>query len=75
MNYGFIGLGNLGCKLALNLIDAGFLLTVYDKNSPLLNFLSSKSALVVNSVEELSENIDHLVTCLPSPQISYEVEE
>ena len=53
MNYGFIGLGNLGCKLALNLIDAGFLLTVHDKNSLLFNSPSSKGALVVNSVEEL----------------------
>ena len=71
MNYGFIGLGNLGSKLALNLINAiGFSLTVYDENSiPLLNSLSSKGALIVNSVEELSESVDHLITCLPS-QIS-----
>ena len=40
MNYGFIGLGNLGSKLAINLINTGFSLTVYDKNSPLLKFLS-----------------------------------
>ena len=73
MHYVFTGLGNLGSKFALNLINAGFLLTVYDKNSPLLNSLSSKGALVVNSGEELSENVDHLITCLPSLQISYEV--
>ena len=75
MNYGFIGLGNLGSKLALNLINAGFSLTLYDKNSTLLNSFSSKGALIVNSVEELSERVDHLITCLPSPQISYEVAE
>ncbi len=26
-------------------------------------------------MEELSKNADHLITCLPSPQISYEVAE
>ena len=73
MNYGFIGLGNLGSKLAINLINTGFSLTVYDKNSSLLNSLSSKGVLVVISVEELSENVDHLITCFPPHQISYEV--
>ena len=45
------------------------------KNSPLLNSLSSEGALVVNSGEELSENVDHLITCLPSLQISHKVAE
>ncbi len=40
MNYGFIGLGYLGSKLAINLINTGFSLTVYDKNSPILKFLN-----------------------------------
>ena len=37
MRVGFIGLGNVGGKLASNLLENNFQLSVLDKNSKLMN--------------------------------------
>ena len=37
MRIGFIGLGNVGGKLASNLLENNFQLSVLDKNSKLMN--------------------------------------
>ena len=75
MKIGFIGLGNVGGKLAGSLIRNKFDLTVrdLDKNStkPFID-LGSK---VARSAKELAENVDLIITCLPSPQICAEVME
>ena len=73
MHYGFIGLGNLGSKLASSLLGAGFSLSVFDKDSSKSTDFKLKGAHICESVEELSQHVDHVITCLPSPKISFEV--
>ncbi len=70
MNYGYIGLGNLGGHLAANLIRAGHQVTVYDRNSALAERHAALGASVATSPGELAAQVDHVFTCLPSPAVS-----
>ncbi len=67
MKYGFIGLGNLGKHLAVNLARGGFDLGVYDLNRDAGANCLAAGAHWVDSVSELAANSDCLLTCLPSP--------
>ena len=73
MRYGFVGLGNLGSKLASSLLKSGFSVTVFDKDQSLSESLKLKGADVRNTVKQLSQCVDHVITCLPSPKVSFEV--
>ena len=75
MKIGFIGLGNVGGKLAESLIRNKFDLTVRDLDKDLTKSFSDLGAKVVNSPKELAEQVDLVITCLPSPQICAEVME
>ncbi len=70
MNYGYIGLGNLGGHLAASLIRAGHSVTVYDRNPALAERHRALGATVAASVPELAGQVDHVFTCLPSPAAS-----
>jgi len=67
-NIGFIGLGNLGSKVANNIIKKGYKLYVYDLNKKTCKNFVSKGAFLCNSVDELINNVTVFVTCLPSPK-------
>ncbi len=75
MKIGFIGLGNVGGKLASSLIRNKFDLTVRDLDKNLTNSFEDQGAKVVNSPKELAEKVDFIITCLPSPSICAEVME
>ncbi len=75
MKIGFIGLGNVGGKLAASLLRNKFNLTVRDVETNLTNNLKNKGAKVSNSAKELAEKTDLIITCLPSPEICAEVME
>ena len=75
MKIGFIGLGNVGGKLAASLLRNKFDLTVRDVETKLTNNLKNKGAKVSNSAKELAEKTDLIITCLPSPEICAEVME
>ena len=75
MKIGFIGLGNVGGKLANSLLRNKFDLTVRDVEKNLTNDFKSKGAKVSNSAKELAEQTDLIITCLPSPEICAEVME
>ena len=75
MKIGFIGLGNVGGKLAASLLRNKFDLTVRDLETKLTNNLKNKGAKVSNSAKELAEQTDLIITCLPSPKICAEVME
>ena len=65
---GFIGLGNVGSKIANNIIKNGFTLYVYDLNKNSSNYLVSNGAVLCNSLEDLLKSVTVFITCLPSPQ-------
>jgi 3-hydroxyisobutyrate dehydrogenase len=73
MNYGYIGLGNLGAACASCLLKDGFKVTVYDLNPALAMDLVVKGATLAKSAEELAASVDHVITCLPSPAVSEKV--
>ena len=75
MKIGFIGLGNVGGKLANSLLRNKFDLTVRDLDQNLIKSFTDLGAKTANSPRELAEQVDLIITCLPSPQICAEVME
>ncbi len=75
MKVGFIGLGNVGGKLAGSLLRNKFDLTVIDLDKKLTKSFFDLGAKVTNSAKELAETVDLIITCLPSPQVCAEVME
>ena len=75
MKIGFIGLGNVGGKLASSLLRNKFDLTVRDVEKNLTNDFQNRGAKVSNSSKELAEETDLIITCLPSPKICAKVME
>ena len=67
MRYGFIGLGNLGKHLAINLVRGGFDVGVYDLHRSAADAVLAAGAHWVDSIPELAAGSDGLITCLPSP--------
>ena len=75
MKIGFIGLGNVGGKLAGSLLRNKFNLTVRDLDQNLTKSFIDQGSKVANSAKELTEQVDLVITCLPSPQVCAEVME
>ena len=75
MKVGFIGLGNVGGKLAGSLLRNKFDLTVRDLDENLTKPFVEQGAKVAKTSKELAENVDLIITCLPSPEICSEVME
>ena len=75
MKIGFIGLGNVGSKLAGSLLRNKFDLTVRDLDHKLTKDFYDLGAKVASSAKELAEQVDLIITCLPSPKICAEVME
>lgn len=67
MKIGFIGLGNVGGKLAGSILRNGFDLTVRDLNDTLVQDFVARGAKSADSPRELAETCDIVITCLPSP--------
>ena len=70
MKIGFIGLGNVGGKLAGSLLRNGFDLTVRDLNGELAQIILDGGAKWGESPKQMAEATDLLITCLPNPTTS-----
>ena len=75
MKIGFIGLGNVGGKLARSLLRNKFDLMVRDLDTNLTNNFINLGSKVSNTPKNLAEQVDLIITCLPSPRICAEVME
>ncbi|MBT4932414.1 MAG: NAD(P)-dependent oxidoreductase [Rhodospirillaceae bacterium] len=75
MKIGFIGLGNVGGKLAGSLLRNGFDLTVRDLDRDLAQPFLDDGATWAESPKEMAEAVDMIITCLPSPAASAAVME
>ena len=75
MKIGFIGLGNVGGKLAESLMRNKFDIIVRDLDSNLTKKFSDKGAQVAKNPKELAEISDLIITCLPSPEVCSKVME
>ena len=67
---GFIGLGNVGAKLAGSLLRNGVDLTVLDLNQDLVADFVAQGAKSAETPKALAEQVEVLITCLPSPAAS-----
>ncbi|MGB0865497.1 MAG: NAD(P)-dependent oxidoreductase [Granulosicoccaceae bacterium] len=67
---GFIGLGNVGGKLSGSLLRNGIDLTVRDLNKDQAQPFLDQGAQWADSPRAMAEQVDVLITCLPSPAAS-----
>jgi len=70
MKVGFIGLGNVGAKLAGSLLRNGFELVVLDLDRDAATPLLEQGARWAESPRTLTRDSDVVITCLPSPAAS-----
>ena len=75
MRVGFIGLGNVGSKLAGSLLRNGFDLVVRDLDRSAAAPLEAGGAGWADSPAEMAAAADMVITCLPSPAASAAVME
>ena len=66
-NIGFIGLGNLGSKIANSILEGGYSLYIYDLDKSKGKDLLVKGAVFSTSIQELVMTSTIVITCLPSP--------
>ncbi|MGF1734435.1 3-hydroxyisobutyrate dehydrogenase [Photobacterium satsumensis] len=66
MKIAFIGLGNMGHPMVLNLLKAGCDVSVYDINTAAANALKSDGATVANSMDECVKGAETVMTMLPA---------
>ena len=67
MKVGFVGLGNVGGKLAGSLLRNGHDVTVRDLDPAICAQFAALGAQVAGSPAELARDCDLVITCLPSP--------
>ena len=60
---GFIGLGNMGSRIATRLLAAGYSVSVYDRNK-----FKAKGAPPSESMAALAQSVDVLLSCLTDDQ-------
>jgi 3-hydroxyisobutyrate dehydrogenase len=62
---GFIGIGAMGKPMSLNLLKAGYPLIAYDVNPRPLEELKEWGAIISQSIKELANRSDVVITMLP----------
>lgn len=67
LKIGFIGLGNVGGKLAGSILRNGYDLTVRDLDRTAARPFLDKGAKWADSPREMAQACDMIITCLPSP--------
>ena len=75
MKVGFIGLGNVGGKLAGSLIRNGFDTVVHDLDRQAAQDFIAKGADWADTPKQMAELCDVVITCLPSPKACSDVME
>jgi 3-hydroxyisobutyrate dehydrogenase len=65
---GFIGLGNMGGRIAQRLLDHGYPLFVFDMNLANAEALRSRGGTVARSIRELASTVDVVLSCLTNDE-------
>jgi 3-hydroxyisobutyrate dehydrogenase-like beta-hydroxyacid dehydrogenase len=65
---GFIGLGNMGSRIARRLLDRGYHLQVYDRDPGKAEAASQKGGVVVKNILELAHSVDVVLSCLTNDE-------
>jgi 3-hydroxyisobutyrate dehydrogenase len=72
-NIAFIGLGNMGGPMAVNLVKAGFKLTVYDLSEVAVKIMADIGAKPAPSIAEAVKGADAVITMLPASEHTQQV--
>ncbi|MCR9177418.1 MAG: NAD(P)-dependent oxidoreductase [Alphaproteobacteria bacterium] len=70
MKLGFVGLGNVGGKLAGSLLRNGHAVTVHDLDPRLVADFVGRGAAAAQGPAQIMRDCDAVITCLPSPAAS-----
>ncbi len=65
---GFIGLGNMGSRIARRLLDHGYQVSTYDRDFAKLEGLAQHGALVAKDVLQLAAAADVVLSCLTNDE-------
>ena len=66
MKIGFIGLGNMGAPMALNLLKAGHAVSVFDLSADAVQTLVAAGALAAASPKAAAGDAEYVITMLPA---------
>jgi 3-hydroxyisobutyrate dehydrogenase len=72
---GFIGLGNMGSKMVINLLNTNHEVIGYDVNEKLIDQLIPKGLKKASNLNEITNDIDIIITMLPNGEIVEKVYE
>jgi 3-hydroxyisobutyrate dehydrogenase-like beta-hydroxyacid dehydrogenase len=65
---GFIGLGNMGSRIAQRLLDHGYPLVAYDRNAAKAEAVVAKRGFAAKNVLELARSCDVILSCLTNDE-------
>ena len=65
---GFIGLGNMGGRIAQRLLDHGYPLVAYDRDITKAQALVAERGVAVKSIPELARTADVILSCLTNDE-------
>lgn len=63
---GFIGLGDMGLGMGMNLLNKGYNLVIYDTNTKAMEPFILKGATAASSPEHVAQQVSKIITMLPS---------
>jgi 3-hydroxyisobutyrate dehydrogenase-like beta-hydroxyacid dehydrogenase len=66
---GFIGLGNMGSRIARRLLANGYQVFVYDRNVAKADAIATRGGIVAKNILELARNADVILSCLTNDDV------
>jgi len=68
---GFIGLGNMGLPMSINLLKANYEVYGFDTNAKAVELFTEAGGIGLESAKDVAKQCDVVMTSLPTPQITY----
>src|SRR5216684_4535774 len=65
---GFIGMGNMGSRIAQRLLNHGYQLSVYDMDPAKTQVIAAQGAAVAENIRELASTADVVLSCLTNDE-------
>mgnify|MGYP000947652569 CR=1 FL=1 len=66
---GFIGLGNMGSKMVINLLEANYEVIGYDINEEFIDKLIPNGILKASGLNDITDDVDVIITMLPNGEV------
>ena len=66
---GFVGLGNMGSKMVINLLQANYKVIGYDINEEFIDKLIPNGIHKASSLNDITDDVDVIITMLPNGEV------